>query len=82
MNLLSAKGWQMTLNPEPGRLHRLPSPAVRRMLRERADMTQLQMATMVGVRRPTVTRWEAGKREPSGEIRERYIAVLRELADA
>ena len=36
-------------------------------LRERAGMQQKELAILVGVSRPTVSEWEHGKKDPSGE---------------
>jgi len=38
-----------------------------RELRRRADLQQQELATMVGVSRPTVSEWETQKKDPSGE---------------
>lgn len=36
-------------------------------LRERAGMQQKELALLVGVARPTVSEWEHGKKDPSGD---------------
>ena len=36
-------------------------------LRERNGMQQKELAILVGVSRPTVSEWEHGKKDPSGE---------------
>lgn len=36
-------------------------------LRERSGMQQKELAILVGVSRPTVSEWEHGKKDPSGE---------------
>lgn len=38
-----------------------------RELRERAGMQQKELALLVGVSRPTVSEWEHGKKNPSGD---------------
>ena len=38
-----------------------------RELRQRAGMQQKELAISVGVARPTVSEWEHGKKDPSGE---------------
>jgi transcriptional regulator with XRE-family HTH domain len=43
-------------------------------LRQRAGMQQKELASLVGVSRPTISEWEHGKKDPSGER-------LRKLAD-
>jgi transcriptional regulator with XRE-family HTH domain len=58
----------------------LPDPALRRLLRERAGLTQGQLASAVGVSRPSVTRWESGIRSPRAPARARYVEVLERLA--
>jgi transcriptional regulator with XRE-family HTH domain len=59
---------------------RLPSPAIRRLLREEARLTQDDVAEALGVSRPAVTRYELGEREPRGQVRERYVELLDRLA--
>lgn len=60
---------------------RLPPPEVRGALRRANNLTQGDMARIVGGVHPvTVARWEGGTREPRGETRERYAAVLAALA--
>ncbi len=41
---------------------------------------QSDLSQELGVDRATVARWELGTREPRGEMRERYAALLRALA--
>lgn len=57
----------------------LPEPALRRMLRERAGLSQEEIARLVGTTRPAVTRWETGQRTPRGETLERYVDLLNRL---
>ncbi len=59
---------------------RLPEPAVRRLIRERACTTQQEIGDALGVSRVAVTRWDAGTRTPRGELREAYIELLDRLA--
>jgi DNA-binding transcriptional regulator YiaG len=61
---------------------RLPEPAVRRLLRERAQLTQGEIAAVAGVDRASVSRWESGAREPRGETLATYISILDRLAAA
>jgi DNA-binding transcriptional regulator YiaG len=56
---------------------RLPSPRVRRLLRQRAGLTPEQAAAILGVSRPCIVRWELGRREP----RPRHVAVYLALLD-
>jgi hypothetical protein len=68
----------------------LPSPENRRLIRERAGLTQEDLADELFVSRWTVSRWEKpsgyrnGKRmagrEPVGELRKNYSELLRALA--
>lgn len=60
---------------------RLPEPDVRRLLRERAGLTQKELAEALGVSRPAVSRWESGRRTPrSSEARDRYRIALDRLS--
>ncbi len=64
-----------------GRIRRrLPEPAVRRLLRERARLSQREVGRALGVDAPTVSRWESGHRTPSGSLLEGYVALLDRLA--
>ena len=56
-----------------------PPPAVRRNLRERAGLTQHDVAGVLGIDRASVARYESGIREPRGEILRRYAEVLDRL---
>ena len=58
---------------------RLPEPAIRRMIRERAEISQADLARAVGVGRATVARWEAGTRTPGRRVLGRYLEVLNQL---
>ena len=62
------------------RRRRLPDPGIRRLLREQAGLSQDELAEVLGVSRPAVTRWELGKRTPRGDLAERYAAALDRLA--
>ena len=61
---------------------RLPSPEARRVLRERAGVTQQDVAAAVGVTREAVSQWEAGRRDPRPPRLARYLEVLDRLAEA
>jgi transcriptional regulator with XRE-family HTH domain len=62
------------------RSRQLPEPALRRLLRERAGLSQQQVADALGVSRPAVTRWENGIREPRGTTRRlAYLSLLDRL---
>jgi HTH-type transcriptional regulator/antitoxin MqsA len=58
----------------------LPEPSIRRLLRTRAALSQQEIADLLGVTRPAVTRWELGERTPRGDLAERYSDVLDRLA--
>lgn len=58
----------------------LPSPERRRELRERARLSKAQVARALGVSPSTVTGWESGSRDPSGELRAKYAYLLDGLA--
>ena len=62
--------------PDPASL---PVPMGRRWIRLRARLTQGEVAHLLGVTRPTVTRWESGTIEPKGASRVLYAAFLRSL---
>ena len=65
---------------------RLPEPPIRRLVRLRADLTQEDIARVVGdkagrdVNRATIARWENGSRTPRGDLRIAYVQVLERLA--
>ena len=58
---------------------RLPSPALAKVIRESAGISQARLAEALGVHRVTVARWEAGTRVPRGELRRAYMDLLLEL---
>jgi len=58
---------------------RLPAPDLRRHLRERAGISQADVARALGVARPTISRWEAGARSPRGSDLLRYVDLLDRL---
>ena len=61
------------------RARRLPPSNVRRAIRLAAGVSQVRMASELGVHRLTFVRWETGVHEPRGESRERYARLLTEL---
>ncbi|MER5751669.1 helix-turn-helix domain-containing protein [Streptomyces sp. NPDC002088] len=67
----------MTQSPAPP----LPPPEECRRLREKASLTQDQVAARVGVTRKTVRAWEAGRTAPRGRKREEYAKVLAAFAE-
>jgi len=58
----------------------LPSPTVRRALREGADLSQGDLGAVLGVTESAVSRWESGRRAPRREHLDAYVAVLAALA--
>lgn len=58
----------------------LPTPARRRELRVSAGLTQSDIAEVLGCSPPSVTRYENGSSEPTGEMLLRYSRLMRELA--
>ena len=60
---------------------RLPSPRTRRLLRERAHLSQRELAMVLGVSDAAVSRWESGLRQPSRRTLTAYVEVLERLAD-
>ena len=59
----------------------LPSLPERERLRRAQGLTQAQVAEVLGVNRVTVAKWEAGRCEPRGEVREQYAELLRLIAE-
>ncbi|GAA2484832.1 helix-turn-helix transcriptional regulator [Streptomyces longisporus] len=53
----------------------LPSAEERRALREELSLSRAQLAQALGVSPSTVGGWESG-RDPSGEVREKYVYFL------
>lgn len=60
---------------------KLPSPALRRALRENAGLSQTLLAEQLGVSRAAVSRWETGDRTPREDNRIAYADALRELRE-
>jgi transcriptional regulator with XRE-family HTH domain len=65
-----------------GARRRLPEPLILRHIRERAQVSQEELAEIVGVDRASVSRWENGTRTPKGENLLTYIAALERLEEA
>jgi DNA-binding transcriptional regulator YiaG len=59
---------------------RLPDHQTRRALRERAGLSQVALARVLGVDPATVCRWENGDRHPGGVHLPAYLAALERLA--
>lgn len=58
----------------------LPSVEELRLLRRRADLTQTQLAELLGVTRDAVAKYESGERTPRGGVALRYVDVLNQIA--
>ncbi|WP_328760521.1 telomere-associated protein Tap [Streptomyces sp. NBC_00271] len=58
----------------------LPPPAERKRLREAAELSQTQIAKVLGTRREAVGNWETGKTEPRPPQRTAYARLLEGLA--
>ncbi len=57
----------------------LPDAETRRLARQRSGLTQADLARLLGVSRPALTRWENGSRLPRGKNRAAYARVLGRL---
>jgi DNA-binding transcriptional regulator YiaG len=63
-------------------LGKLPDPEEQLRLRNSAGLSQRDLARLMGVTRVSVSYWERGRNEPSGENRARYVTVMDELQKA
>jgi DNA-binding XRE family transcriptional regulator len=55
----------------------LPPPSKRRRIRERAGVSQEELAQVLGVSKVAISRWETGTRTPRAtELCERYARAL------
>ena len=57
-------------------------PPLARGVRERAGLTQAELAAALDVTQETVSRWELGQRVPRGVKADAYSAILRDLVEA
>lgn len=48
-------------------------------IRERAHLSQLEVAAAIGASRSAVSSWEQGRRLPRGDVALRYLYLLRAL---
>lgn len=60
----------------------LPEPAERKRIRTAYGVTIQAVADVVGVSRMSVTAWERGSSEPTGENATKYAQLLREMKEA
>ncbi|MGH9462361.1 MAG: helix-turn-helix domain-containing protein [Vicinamibacteria bacterium] len=58
---------------------RLPTPSRRRLIRERAGVSQSAIAHALGTAPAAVCRWEAGTRNPGAPLLESYLELLDRL---
>ncbi len=58
----------------------LPSPVIRRAIREAAGASQADVGRSLRVSRATVCRWESGKQTPRGEHLAGYVRALAEMS--
>lgn len=79
--MTSEKDLGQVLHRAAARRAILPEPAMRRLLRVRAGLTQAEIAGLLGVQRNAVTRYEGGTREPRGTVRATYAELLAALAN-
>lgn len=56
----------------------LPAPRALRALRLAADQTQEAVAALIGASQPTVSAYEHGNSRPRGDVRARYLELIRE----
>lgn len=62
--------------------HDLPSPDERRALREKAGLSQQELANVIGATRQAVSHYENGLRTPRGTLLDRYVEAIRALREA
>ena len=63
------------------KLRQLPPAVELREIRERAGMTQNELALELGIARASLNRYEQGHRRPRGVLAERYGRVIRTLQE-
>ncbi len=61
---------------------RLPTPSRRRSIREAAGATQEELATVIGVSKQALERWEREKAKPRGRHAAAYASLLEQLEAA
>jgi DNA-binding transcriptional regulator YiaG len=49
-------------------------------IRERAGLSRSELARLIGVTQPAVSRWESGERTPTGGCAVAYAKALRKVA--
>ncbi len=58
----------------------LRTPQERRRLRQSAELSAIELATILGVSRQTIGNWETGRREPRADEALNYVKALDTLA--
>lgn len=81
MQTMRERSGTIALLDEVRAASRLPSPEEAKRIRCAARVSQGRLAEALGVHRVSVARWEAGEREPQGELRAAYATLLRELEE-
>lgn len=59
----------------------LPPPQMRRAIRQAAGFSAAEVASLMGVTRQAVGKWERGERMPRGDCLKVYVEVLKVLAE-
>lgn len=60
----------------------LPEPEQRATLRKNADLTQRELAEILGVDRTTIAHWESGRHTPNGKLLDAYLEALDALRES
>lgn len=55
------------------------APSLCRYVRQRAGLTQEEIAEVLGIDRSAVSRYESGQRTPTGPLLDEYASLLRRL---
>ena len=57
------------------------TPATAKALRREAELSQAEIAAVLGVSRAAVARWESGQRLPRGDMAVRYVELPRRACE-
>lgn len=68
-----------TTTIELAEARRLARSGEARAIREKAGVSQAEVAAALGVHETTVARWEKGVRSPRGPVAQRYGRLIRSL---
>ena len=58
------------------RNRKLPTPEECRAIREKAGLSQADLAEVLGTTGPAVSKWESGQRAPTGALRAMYVEAI------